>query len=260
MTGSRIHLGSVPLVGDEPAEAQPSTRPLFLLADSQLLFWDDADGRFVHRLARLAGGGAFRAVYLGASNGDQPEYYQLFQAAMAGTGAECRMIPAVPSSDDMAFLRSAGLVLLAGGDVQRGWTAFERSGVREAVAQRHQEGAVLVGVSAGAVQLGMAGWPEGRTAELFATWGLVPFLVGAHAEEGDWAELRAAVRAHDGQAVGFGIPRGGGMAYHPDGTVEPIRHPLVEVRAVDGRVTTAMVLPSSARAGDADGEGEAEGT
>lgn len=247
-----MQLGHIPLVGDGPAESEPSTRPLFLLADSQLLFWDDAGGPFVHRLARLAGGGAFRAAYLGASNGDQPEYYQLFQAAMAGLEAECRMIPAVPSSDDMAFLRSAGLVLLAGGDVQRGWTAFERSGVREAVAQRHQEGAVLVGVSAGAVQLGMAGWPEGSSAQLFATWGLVPFLVGAHAEEDDWAELRAAVLAHDGQAVGFGIPRGGGLAYHPDGTVEPIRHSLVEVRAADGRVTTAMVLPPSA--GDGDGE------
>lgn len=250
MTDPRIHIGHVPLVGDGPADSAPSTRPLFLLADSQLLFWDDAGGRFVAGLAKLAGGGAFRAAYLGASNGDQPEYYQLFQAAMAGTGAECRMIPAAPSGDDMAFLRAAGLVLLAGGDVERGWTAFEQSGVREAVAQRHQEGAVLVGVSAGAVQLGMAGWPEGRTAQLFATWGLVPYLVGAHAEDDDWAELRAAVLAHDGQAVGFGIPRGGGLAYHPDGTVEPLRHPLVEVRAADGRVTTAMVLPSSA--GDED--------
>jgi peptidase E len=250
-----MHLGQISLVGDEPAEPQPSTRPLFLLADSQLLFWDDAGGRFVQRLAEYAGGGAFRAAYLGASNGDQPEYFQLFQAAMAGLDAECRMIPAVPSSEDMAFLRSAGLVLLAGGDVQRGWTAFERSGVREAVAQRHQEGAVLVGVSAGAVQLGMAGWPEGSTAQLFATWGLVPFLVDAHAEDDEWAELRAAVLAHDGQAVGFGIPRGGGMAYHPDGTVEPIRHPLVEVRAADGRVTTAMVLPSSAANADADADG-----
>ena len=254
MTDPRIHIGHVPVVGDEPAESQTSTRPLFLLADSQLLFWDDAGGRFVQRLAQLAGGGAFRAAYLGASNGDLPEYFQLFQAAMAGTGAECRMIPAVPSGDDMAFLRSAGLVLLAGGDVQRGWAAFERTGVREAVAQRHQEGAVLVGVSAGAVQLGMAGWPEGSTAQLFATWGLVPFLVGAHAEEDDWAELRAAVLAHDGLAAGFGVPRGGGMAYHPDGAVEPIRHPLVEVRAADGRVTTAMVLPPSAANAEADGD------
>jgi hypothetical protein len=254
VTDPRIHIGHVPFVGDGPADSGPSTRPLFLLADSQLLFWDDSGGRFVHRLARLAGGGAVRAAYLGASNGDVPEYYQLFEAAMQPVGAECRMISAVPSSDDMAFLRSAGLVLLAGGDVQRGWTAFERSGVREAVAQRHQEGAVLVGVSAGAVQLGMAGWPEGRTAQLFATWGLVPFLVGAHAEEDDWAELRAAVLAHDGHAVGFGIPRGGGLAYHPDGTLEPIRHPLVEVRAADGRVTTAIVLPSALGNGDGDGE------
>jgi hypothetical protein len=233
-------------VGDGPAEPPSATRPLFLLADSQLLFWTDSGGGFVHRLARLAGGGAFRAAYLGASNGDQPEYYQLFQAAMEPAGAECRMIPAAPSHADMRFLRSAALVLLAGGDVRRGWTAFEHGGVREAVARRHEEGAVLVGVSAGAVQLGMAGWPEGRTAQLFATWGLVPFLVGAHAEDDDWAELRAAVLAHDGQAVGFGIPRGGGLAYHPDGAVEPIRHPLVEVRAAEGRVTTAMVLPSSA--------------
>ena len=247
MSVERIYTGPIPVLAD-PRQADDAPRsepaPIFLLSDSQLLFWGDDDGQFIDRIAAYTGPGAPRAAYLGASNGDNPDFYFIFLAALEGIGpAECRMIPAEPSVEDWAFLEAADVVLVAGGDVERGWHAFEASGVRAAVERRYHAGAVLIGVSAGAVQLGTVGWPEGSPDAAFPTWGLAPFVVDAHAEDEDWAALRAVVHARGEGARGIGIPRGAGVVYHPDRTVEAVRHALHEITVVDGELVTAMILP-----------------
>lgn len=251
MSAHRIYTGKIPLIAD-PGDGDAARRvpaPLFLLADSQLLFWGDEDGHFIDRVAAYAGPGTPRAAYLGASNGDDPDFYALFVAAMEGIGpAECRMIPAAPSEEDRAFLEGADVVLLAGGDVERGWRAFEAGGVRDAVERRYRAGAVLIGVSAGAVQLGTAGWPQGAPGAAFPTWGLAPFVVDAHAEDADWAALRAVVRARGQGARGMGIPRGAGLVCHPDGSVEAVRRPVVEVSVTGGGELVQAVIPPPARA------------
>ncbi|HEU0297882.1 MAG TPA: hypothetical protein VFR37_00465, partial [Longimicrobium sp.] len=76
MSQERIYTGGIPVRGDprqaeEAPRAQPA--PLFLLADSQLLFWPDERGPFADRIAAAAPG-APRAAYLGASNGDNPDF------------------------------------------------------------------------------------------------------------------------------------------------------------------------------------------
>ncbi len=247
MKGEQIFTGRIPVVADRwQADYVPRSEPapIFLLSDSQLLFWGDDDGHFMERVAAYTGPGAPRAAYLGASNGDDPDFYSIFLAAVEGIGpAECRMIPAEPSDEERAFLEAADLVLLAGGDVQRGWRAFEASGVRKAVERRYHAGAVLIGVSAGAVQLGMVGWPEGDVEAAFPTWGLAQFVVDAHAEDEEWAALQAVVHARGEGAWGIGIPRGAGVVYHPDRTIEAVRHALHEVTVVDGKPVTAMILP-----------------
>jgi cyanophycinase-like exopeptidase len=243
----RVFTGRIPLVAD-PRQPEDVERgepaPLFLLADSQLLFWGDDDGHFIDRIAAYTGPGAPRAAYLGASNGDEPEFYGIFLAAVEGIGpAECRMIPAAPSDEDRAFVEAADLILLAGGEADRGWRGFEASGMREVVERRYRQGAVLVGVSAGAVQLGTAGWPAGGPEAAFGTWGLAPFVVDAHAEDDDWAELRVVVRARGEGARGIGIPRGAGLVYHADGTLEAVRHTLAELTVRDGALASAVIFP-----------------
>lgn len=247
MSEERIFTGRIPVLGDPrqgAGEAEGEPCPLFLISDSQLLFWGDQDGHFIDRIAAYTGPGAPRAAYLGASNGDNPDFYSIFLAAVEGIGpAECRMIPAAPSDEERAFVRAADVILLAGGDVALGWRAFEASGMRELVAQRYREGAVLVGVSAGAVQLGTAGWPEGEPDAAFATWGLAPFVVDAHAEDDEWAQLRAVVQARGDGARGIGIPRGGGLVYHADGTLEAVRHPLAELTMRGEELVSAAIFP-----------------
>lgn len=223
-------------------------KPILLLADSQLLFHRDETGSFLEQRVRtlldeeepLADP---KAAYLGASNGDAPEFFELFQSAMATIGIRtCRLIPTEPSATDRDFLAEADLVLLAGGDTLRGYRAFEAAGIKDRIIERHYGGALLLGVSAGAVQLGLKGWDE-TGEKLFDTLRLVPFVVDVH-DEPSWSRLLQAVPRAGEHARGFGIPTGGGAFYHPDYSVEPVRHPLTEVTVdEEGTVHQALLFP-----------------
>ncbi|HEX2202105.1 MAG TPA: Type 1 glutamine amidotransferase-like domain-containing protein [Longimicrobium sp.] len=250
---SKIFTGEIPMVGYPTAdafggvaEAAGPVRPIYLLADSQLLFWQGDGAPFIDELRRQIGSPAPRAAYLGASNGDEPAFYQIFTGAMESAGiTDCRLVRSSPSAEDLAFLEGADLILLAGGDVERGWRAFASSGVREAVVRRYFSGAVLVGVSAGAVQLGRLGWPAGDPSPgaLFPTFGLVPYVVDAHAEATEWGALRLVVASQGGGVRGLGIPRGGGVVYHPDHTVEVVRHPACELEMRGPEVASSLLFP-----------------
>lgn len=142
------------------------------------------------------------------------------------------MIPSQPDEGDLAFLMSADVILLAGGDVQHGWQVFDRSGLRELIVRRYDEGAWLVGVSAGAVQLGLMGWTtvgSPDVLETFDTLQLIPYVIAAHDEDREWTELHQAVRSAGGRVRGVGLPSGGGAVYHPDDRLEPIRYPVYEI-------------------------------
>src|SRR6185295_7541254 len=171
-------------------------QPVFLLSDSQLLFWRDGE----------------------------PEFYELFLAAMDGIGIRrCRHVPERPTSEDLAWVDAADLLLFAGGDVRRGWDSFQANGLPEKIFARYYAGALLVGISAGAVQLGLKGLDEGSD-RLFDTFRVVPFVLDAHGEP-DWHRLYRTVPRAGEHVKGIGIPTGGGLIYHPDYSLEPIRHP-----------------------------------
>lgn len=201
-----------------------SLRPIFLFADSQLLFWRE-NGRLV--LERVVMGDRMKAAYVGASNGDDPDFYAIFVAAMEGVGPfDCRMIPAAVSEADLAFLNDADLILLAGGDVEVGWRAFLSNGLNNHIVRRYFEGATLIGVSAGAVQLGLGCLAADRS--LIETFKLVPFIIGAHEESDNWKTTIELLRL-SANTRAIGLATGGGAIYHQDHTVEPLRHPLVEL-------------------------------
>ncbi|MGZ3460516.1 MAG: hypothetical protein ACXU86_18670, partial [Archangium sp.] len=81
-------------------------------------------------------------------------------------------------------------------------------------------------------------------ADLFPVFGLAPFLVGVH-EQPDWKGLRRAVHGAGPGSCGIGIPAGGGALLHPDGTLEPVRHPLLELRHEGGALREAWLSPPS---------------
>lgn len=224
-------------------------KPIFLLADSQILFWNNHDGLFLNRIqaATDKDPACTSAAYLGASNGDHPYFYEVFVAAMSEIGIEnVRMIPTVPSAEDLEFVQNADILLLAGGDTDRGWQAFRRSGLADLVAERYHAGAVLVGVSAGAVQLGLLGWSTAAPDETFDTFRLVPFVVDVHGDP-EWRSLRCIVQRLGAEFRAIGLPAGSGAVFHPDRSLEPVRRPLIELSPLDNGLREALLFPPQAR-------------
>lgn len=222
--------------------------PIYLLADSQLLFWKYQGSLFLSALPVLIEVDSSKAAYIGASNGDAPEFYSIFEAAMENIGmTHCRMIHSSFSREDRAFVEKADLILLAGGDVVRGWEVFESVGLPQLIRQRYDDGAFLIGVSAGAVQLGMYGRRrEGEGQDvLFDTFQLVPYLIDVHDEKNEWEMLRNSVGLSADQTKGLGIVSGAGFLYHPDHSLEPIRYPLYEFSNMDGTVSQTLLLPKT---------------
>ena len=197
-------------------------QPIVLLADSQLLFWRENDQLLLERILKGS-----KAAYIGASNGDNPDFYAIFVAAMEGFGIfDCRLIPSDVSEADLAFLHDAELILLAGGDVELGWRTFLSNGLNNHIVRRYFEGATLIGISAGAVQLGLCGLAADGS--LFETFKLVPFIIGAHEESNNWKTTTDLLRLSPTNTRAIGLPTGGGAIYE-DQTLEPLRHRFVEL-------------------------------
>jgi hypothetical protein len=229
-------------------------RPIYLFADSQLLFWREGGRLFIERLLDDLETDRPTAAYIGAANGDDPQFFDLFQASMAAIGVQdSMMVRSSPSGTEMQFLRTAALILLAGGDAVRGWRVIEASGVKDAIAERYYEGALLCGVSAGAMQLGLGGVAaaESGPKAVASAFRFVPCLVDVHDEEARWKNLERAVSASGPGVKGIGIPRGGGMVFHSDdNSIEPIRRPLREFSVVGETVTERLLFPAATSRGD----------
>jgi peptidase E len=225
---------------------KPNLRPIYLFADSQLLFWREGGELLLDSIRRLAAHDSPKAAYVGASNGDAPEYYSIFEAAMAGAGVHHRrMISRAFRAEDQLFFDEADIILLAGGDVERGWNVFVETGMRESIVRRYFEGAVLMGISAGAAQLGLC-WPTGRETSptvLLDTFKLIPFVIDAHDEGQQWGRLRGTLQLLGETARGVGIPAGGGMIYYPGGRIEAVRRSLHELSFEGGTIRESSLPP-----------------
>jgi len=223
-------------------------QPIYLLADSQLLFKKKPDGTAFLASIRQLLGESPRAAYLGASNGDVPQFYDIFRAAMEGFGiSHCKMLQSSFPDEDVAFLERADLILLAGGEVERGWSCFVEHGIDRLLAERYAAGAVLIGVSAGAVQLGAhAAFPTQTGAlQLVAMLQFLPCIVDVHDERTDWQQLASVVRLLDDGTRGIGIPTGGGIVFHPDHSIEVLQGTVCELLAREGRLTHAVLVSAS---------------
>ncbi len=112
--------------------------PIYLLADSEMLFWKGDDGFSIPTaIGEQIDTAPPSAAYIGASNDDAPEFYSIFEAAMDAAGIEQRrMITSRYTAMDDICLSSADLILLAGGDVARGWSVLDSTGMRDVIIRR----------------------------------------------------------------------------------------------------------------------------
>jgi cyanophycinase-like exopeptidase len=224
-------------------------QPLYLLADSQLLFWHGPSGPFLSGILKAGDISAPRIAYIGASNGDSAEAHSIFAAAVSElTSASAHHVRASYSAEDRQFLETADLVVLAGGDVEAGWNAFTQTGMREQIRNLYLGGAVIIGVSAGAVQCGTHATlsAEPSTNRLIETFGFASYIVDVHDEKQHWNRLSSTIHLLEGGAAGLGISSGGGLAVHADGSLEPIRNAVDHYIFSQGKLQHAVLMPDSA--------------
>lgn len=149
-----------------------------------------------------------RAGYLGASNGEAPQFYEFFKAAAESAQlTEYRHVSCHRSEIDSHYLAGCQIVLLAGGDVLAGYNKFLAAGLLPVLREMYLNGGSLIGVSAGAIQLG-SGYLEDNT--YHAMLGFTPHVVSVHDEANNWAALRQTLRLRP-SAEGMAIPFGGGL-------------------------------------------------
>lgn len=203
-------------------------KPIYLLADSQLLFTRNAAGEYFLQSVRIdIDKPDIKAAYIGWSNHDLPEFYDLFKQGMQNLGiANCHMISSAYSPNDRQNLQEADLILLAGGDVEAGVSRMLETGVVEVIKEKYNSGAVLIGISAGAIQLGWQMPAAGDSECEMEMMRLVPYIIAAHDEERQWNDLKNTVRISDRK--GIGIPFGAGLKYYPDQSIESINKTIEE--------------------------------
>ncbi len=221
-------------------------QPIYLMADSQLLFWNTPNGPFLKPLRDAIQKESPKAAYVGASNGDQTAYFSIFEGAMSAIGInDCRMIYSDYQKEDRDYLLQADIILLAGGDVVQGWRILDQTGMGQDIIQRYYDNAVLIGVSAGAVHLGLKGWESENPDDddLFDTFKLIPYAVDAHDEANGWRRLKAVVSASEPGVKGLGLPTGGGLIYYPDHGLEPVRHAITEFTLQEQDIRQSLLFP-----------------
>jgi cyanophycinase-like exopeptidase len=223
------------------ALSRPSNqlKPLFLLADSQLLFFKENGKPYINRLLNLFDPGqSLTAAYIGASNGDEPQFYDIFTQAMAAISiTNCRHITSDLTPSNLDFISNAQIILLAGGNINLGWQTLNKIAPQLNMA-RHN-GAVLIGTSAGAIQMGQLGWhdkPQLSNTDIFSTLGYIPAIFGAHEEQQNWHQLRQVVSQTAGVFPGIGIQSGAGLMVTPDNQIQSIGKPLIHLSVKENQL------------------------
>lgn len=181
----------------------PATGRLVLLADSQLLFPGRYSGQFLEQIQRWVSGQ--RGVYIGASNGDVPEFYQLAQEAFSALGATL----AWQKAAEPATGNPAEFYVLAGGDVADGWRYLRRPDVLWQLQQAREQNALFIGVSAGAIHLGYGFAGRDDTPDVFLGW--LGAAVAAHEERDQWPTLQHWKRTSTVDLPLLTLPMGGAL-------------------------------------------------
>ncbi|HEX4459467.1 MAG TPA: Type 1 glutamine amidotransferase-like domain-containing protein, partial [Polyangia bacterium] len=187
--------------------------PAILIASAQ-----SAD-RFHDRAFSLAAKNP-SVAWIGAAHGDTPGGFER-TAGFLGKRYGAAVLHAHCDRADEArkIVAGADFVYLGGGDVRVLIDRLRAAGLDEIIRRRHADGAIVLGVSAGAIGL-TPSWLDFPDEEgppvRFPCLNAVDIAVDVHDEESDWEELRAllAVWAReqpDAVVAAYGIPSGGAL-------------------------------------------------
>ena len=126
--------------------------------------------------------------------------------------------PSAHDAENVDLLKRAGLIYFGGGDTTRLLASMTGSPALAAVASAYEAGAVIVGMSAGAIAL--AAYGVSLSVGVLQGWGWVPkALVSVHHTPQRDERLARALRGHP-EAVAIALPEHAALALGPDGENE----------------------------------------
>ncbi|MBI1853312.1 MAG: Type 1 glutamine amidotransferase-like domain-containing protein [Planctomycetes bacterium] len=207
---------------------------VFLIAYGRL---NKAERRFHEEAVKATGKESPLVGFIGAASGDHRGYIESIESYFRDAfRAEVQPIylsrDPMPKSDAEAIVARADILYFGGGDVSVLVRTVRAAGLESALRGRHEEGAVVIGVSAGAIGLCRywIEWPDPPTpdapfegAMLLPALAIVPNLVcDVHDVEDDWGELRtlvALLETRDEKLTAYGIPGGGALVVDGNGRV-----------------------------------------
>ena len=185
-------------------------------------------------------------AYIGAAHGDSLMFYLFIKRLITAAGAgKVELVSLVKKKSDMekaqSIIQSADCIFVSGGDVKEGMRVLTERSVIPLIKKRYNEGALIIGVSAGSIMLAKQwiDWPDENneaSAELFPCMNIAPVLCDTHGEEDEWNELHSLLRLTEGDQIGYGIPSGGAMRISPDGVVEAISMPLFRIEQQGSKI------------------------
>lgn len=185
-------------------------------------------------------------AYIGAAHGDSLTFFLFIKRLITAAGAgKVDLVPLVKKKSNMekaqSIIESADCIFVSGGDVNEGMRVLIEKSVVPLIKNRYNEGALIIGVSAGSIMLAKQwiNWPDENdeaSAELFPCMNIAPVLCDTHGEEDEWNELHSLVHLTEGDQIGYGIPSGGAMRISMDGAVEAIRMPLYRIERQGGKI------------------------
>lgn len=165
--------------------------------------------------------------------GCPPDYGASFLATYARLGArdgyvvEVRDEASARDPRNVALLEEAGLIYFGGGDTTRLLAAMTGTPALDAVATAYERGAVIVGMSAGAIALAAYGVSLG--AGVLQGWGWLPgTLVSVHHTPAR-DELLARAHGERPEAVAIALPEHAALAIGPDGEQEEWGEPGIVI-------------------------------
>jgi peptidase E len=197
-------------------------------------------------------------AYVGAANGDEPEFFSRGEAMLREAGAgQVRLVPLVSEKADTkaakVVLSEADLVFVSGGDVEAGMEVLKRRGLTGLLRELAEQGKPFAGVSAGSIMLASE-WVRWRddnddsSAERFECLGIAPVLCDTHGEGDDWEELTALLALCPQGTKGYGLRSGSAIAVWGSDDIQVLAGAVdLHVAGPDGPEAVAELRPGRGR-------------
>jgi cobyric acid synthase len=148
--------------------------------------------------------------------------------------------------DEFKNIERADVIVLISGKPDLAQKHIQKTGIEGCILNGYHKGAVIFGVSGGAVQLGKLGWTIDKDNNylFFEGLNIIPYAINIKDENHEWRALKDIIVNHYHDIHGLGIPGHGGIVHYPDRSIQALNQTSVEFQFVDGKLWQNNIYPA----------------